>query len=245
MKKLPEIQLKLNNRYNSSHGSSPFHTLYGFTTRFGQPQLPYPLIKIVAKTDRHAEVTKNLKLEKKRQSFQANKRRNQPPRWKIGQSVMLSSHNINLPNVNKQMIPRWLGLLPITQVNKQRNNYTLDLSNNPNLRHIHKTFDIGVLKHYCDHNCHGFPQHHYREPGPVKHDRYEVEKAVNFRFSHAAREPLYQIRCKGYLPSQNRCIYSNEIDQQVKSRFWQEEHLKPTFQRRRCHRGRPGPRKRS
>ena len=36
VKKLPEIQLKLNSRFNSSRGSSPVHTLYGFTPRFGQ-----------------------------------------------------------------------------------------------------------------------------------------------------------------------------------------------------------------
>ena len=54
VKKLPEIELKLNSRYNSSRGSSPFHTLYGFTPRFGQAQMRYPLNKIVADTDRHA-----------------------------------------------------------------------------------------------------------------------------------------------------------------------------------------------
>ena len=108
VKELPEIQLKLNSRYNSSRGSSPFHTLHGSTPRFGQSQMPYPLNRIVADTDRHAQVTHNLKIAKQRQSFQANKRRNQPPRWKIGQKVMLSSQNINLPNINKKMKPRWL-----------------------------------------------------------------------------------------------------------------------------------------
>ena len=37
----------------------------------------------------------------------------------------------------------------------------------------------------------------------------------------------------------------DEIDDEVKFRFWQEADLKPTFRRRRCHRGRPAPRKRS
>ena len=79
----------------------------------------------------------------------------------------------------------------------------------------------------------------------MKDDRYEVKKAVNFKFSHPARYPLYQIRCNGYLPSDDQWIHADEIDAEVKFRFWQEENLRPTFQRRRCHRGRPGPRKRS
>ena len=64
VKKLPEIQLTLNNRYSSSRGSSQFHTLYRFTPRFGQAQMSYPFNQIVAEPDRHAQVTNNLKLAK-------------------------------------------------------------------------------------------------------------------------------------------------------------------------------------
>ena len=75
--------------------------------------------------------------------------------------------------------------------------------------------------------------------------RYEVEKAVNFKFSHPARDPLYQIRWKGYMSSDDQWIHADEIDDEIKFGFWQEEDLKPTFQRRMCHRARTGPRKRS
>ena len=54
VKNLLEIQLTQNSRYNSSHGGSPFHTLYGFIPGFGQAQMPCPLNKIVADTDIHA-----------------------------------------------------------------------------------------------------------------------------------------------------------------------------------------------
>ena len=113
VKKRLEIQLKLNSRYNSPRGSSPFHMLYGFTLRFGQAQMPYPLNKIVAERDRHTQVTITLNLANERQSFQANERRNEPPPWKIVQTVMLSPQNINLPNVNTKMKPRWAWAFPI------------------------------------------------------------------------------------------------------------------------------------
>ena len=64
VRKLPETQPKLNSRSNASRGSFPFHTLYGFTPRFGQAQMPFPLNKIVGETDKHAQVTNNLKLAK-------------------------------------------------------------------------------------------------------------------------------------------------------------------------------------
>ena len=166
--------------------------------------MPYPRNKIVADTDRHVNVTTNLNLANERQWLQANKRRNQAPRCKIGQKVMLSSQNINLRNVNKKMKPTWLGLFPITQVNYQLNNYTHDLSSNCDLRHIDKTFHIGLVKPYRENNQHEFPQPYYNQLGPVTDDRYEVKKAVNFRFSQIAREPLYAIRWKGYLTSQDQ-----------------------------------------
>ena len=53
------------------------------------------------------------------------------------------------------------------------------------------------------------------------------------------------MRWKGCVPNQDQYIYSNEIEEDVKFRFWQEEDFRPTFQRRRGHRGRPEPRKRS
>ena len=205
----------------------------------------YPLNKIVGNTYRHVEVSNNLMLAKERQSFQANKRRNRPLRCKMAQKIMLSSPNINLTNVNKKLKPRWLGLFPNTQVNYQRNNHTPNLSSTSDIHHIHKTFQIGLLEPYCENNQHEFPHCHYSQPGPGKNDRYEVEKAVNFKFSYPASEPPYQIRYKGYLLSQYQWIHSDEIDKEVKFRFSQEEDLKPTFQRRRSHKGRLGPRKRS
>ena len=122
----------------------------------------------------------------------------------MGQKVMLSSQNINLQNVNKKMKPRWLGPFPITQVDYNRNNYTLNLDSNFDLRHIHNTFHIGLCEPYRENNQQVFPKRHYAEPGPVKDDRYEVENAVNFRFSHSARDPLYQISWQGYLPSDDQ-----------------------------------------
>ena len=156
--------------------------------------MPYPPNKILPDTDRHAKVTKNLRLAKERTRFQANKRRSQPTRWKSGQKVMFLSDTIDLPNVNKKMKPRWLRPFPMTQVHYQRNKCTLDLTSNSDLRYIYKTFHIRILKPYCENNQHEVPQRHHSETGPIKGDTCEVEKAVNFRFSHPAREPLYQSR---------------------------------------------------
>ena len=92
------------------------------------------------------------------------------------------------------MKPRWLCLLPITQVNYQRSNYTIYVTSNVDLLHIHNTFQIGLLKAYYENKQQVFLDCHYAKPGPETDDRYEVEKAVNFCCSYLAREPLYQSR---------------------------------------------------
>ena len=115
---------------------------------------------------------------------------------------MWSSQNFKSSNVNKKMKPRWQERFPITQVNYQRNNYIFYLSRNYDLHHIHNSFHIRLLKAYRKENQNWFRHRHYSEPGLVKNVRHEVEKAVNFRFRQPAREPAYQIKWKGYLPSQ-------------------------------------------
>ena len=74
------------------------------------------------------------------------------------------------------MKQRWLGPFPIAQVNYQCNNYILDVSSNPDLRQIYKTFHIRLLKPTPANNQHEFLQCDLSEPGPVKNDRHEVEK---------------------------------------------------------------------
>ena len=198
------MHLRQTRRYNWGRAGYPFHTLYGFTPRCGQAQMHYSLNKIVVKTDRHVQVTNNLKIAKECQSFPAMEGRNQPPWWQIGRKVMLSLPNINLPNVNKKMKPRWLRPFPITQVNKQGNNYTIDLSSNSDLRQVYTTFHIELLKPYRENKDNEFQQRDYSKPGPVKDHRYEVEEAVDFSFRHPTREDLYQITWKRYLPSHDQ-----------------------------------------
>ena len=74
---------------------------------------------------------------------------------------------------------------------------------------------MGLLKPWRENNQEVFPKCHHAEPGPVKDDKYELEKAVNFRFSHLARDHLHEIRWKGYLPSDDQWIHADEIDEDI------------------------------
>ena len=106
----------------------------------------------------------------------------------------------------------------MTQINYQWSNYTINLNTHFDLRYIYNTFHTELLKSYRKDNQHKFSQAHYDELRSGKHDRYEVEKAVNHRLTNTAREPHYRIRWKGDLGSPNQCIRSNEIDGEVKFR---------------------------
>ena len=111
------------------------------------------------------------------------------------------------------MKPRWFRPFPITQVNYQRNNYPLDLRINCHTRYIYNTCHIGILKPYHNHYQQVLPHRHHAEAGPVKADRYKVKRPVNFRFNHPARDPIYHIRWKGHLLSDDQWIHADEIDE--------------------------------
>ena len=82
-------------------------------------------------------------------------------------------------------------------------------------------------------------------PGRVEDCTCEVKKTVSFSFSHTAREPLSQIRWNGYLPSQALYVYRDDIAEEVKFRFLQDEDLQAAVLRSRYHRGHTGPRQRT
>ena len=128
LQKLPEIQLKLNARDNTARKNSAFYTLLGFDAKLGPSTFPHPISTYTPAEERHLDTSRNLYTSKVRQAKQANKKRSPAPLLSKGQKVLLSTENINLPNISRKLKPRWIGPFRIKHYNKRRNNYSLDLS---------------------------------------------------------------------------------------------------------------------
>jgi len=150
--KLSEIQLKLNSLDNTVRQHIPFFSLPGFEAKLGPSTFPYPINPYSHAGERHLDTCRNLYSSKVKQAKQANKKQSVPPLLSAGQKVLLSMENINLLNISRKLKPRWIGLFCILQVNRKRNNYTLDLSTDSRLSLIHNTFHISKIKPDVENN---------------------------------------------------------------------------------------------
>jgi len=61
----------------------------------------------------------------------------------------------------------WIGPVKVIQANNQRQTYTLDLSDYPELFRITPVFHTSLLKPYILNNDNKFPSRKLEQPGPV------------------------------------------------------------------------------
>ena len=104
--KLPEIQLKLNSRYNTARQHSPFFSLLGFEAKLGPSSFLYPITSYTPAEERHLDTSRNLYSSKVKQANQANKKLSVPPLLTAGQKVLLSTENLFLLYTSRKLKPR-------------------------------------------------------------------------------------------------------------------------------------------
>jgi hypothetical protein len=176
---------------------------------------------------------------KQEQARYANKRKTKEPLLSTGQLVLLSTENINIPNVAPKVKPRWIGPFPVIRADYQRNNYQLNLSSQQDLSLIHNIFHISKLKPYVKNNDSQFPQRELIKPGPVEEDRYEIEKVLEFRTAPRTGKPQYKVRWLGYGITDDQWIDAQHITTEILQDFWTKGSLADTFKLRRSNRKGP------
>jgi hypothetical protein len=238
--KIPEIQLKLNSRYNASRRNNPFVTVLGFDAKLGLDSFPYPINNYQPASERHNTTSQALTQAKISQAKQANIHRTPEPQHKVGDQVLLSTKNINIQNTAPKMKPLWIGPFTILSANYNRNNYSLDLSTDPSLNLIYNTFHVSKLKAYVNNDSTLFPQRQLEKPGPVTENRYEVEKVLEYRRAPRTGVPQYKVRWLGYSVKDDQWVDAKHVSTGILQDFWTKGSLENTFKRRRTSHGRPG-----
>ena len=105
LSKIPEIQLRLNLRYNASRRNNPFITVLDFDTKLGLNTFPYSINKYQPATECHNATSQALTSAKASQAKQANLHCTLEPKHKVGDKVLLSTKNINIQNISPKMKP--------------------------------------------------------------------------------------------------------------------------------------------
>lgn len=75
----------------------------------------------------------------------------------------------------------------MTEVNNHHNKYIYDLVSDFDLGHMYNPLEIGILSLCSDRNTHDVLPHYYCKPGHISDKTHDIEKGVNFTFSHSGR----------------------------------------------------------
>jgi len=123
----------VNSRDNRPRNPSLFLSLLGFEVKLGPSFFPYPITPYTPAEDHHLDTSCNLDSYKVKQVKQANKKQSIPALLLASQKVLISREIINIWNTSRKLKPKWVRQFCRHHVNKNRNNYTLNLSTNRRL----------------------------------------------------------------------------------------------------------------
>jgi hypothetical protein len=195
---LPIAQFAYNNSKHSSTNVSPFFAVHGYHPRLSI-SLPRTNKNSNSADDRvrrlhdvHQEMKFNIALAQESHEYYYNKKVIQPPIYKIGDKVWLSSKNIHSKRPTGKLDHKRLGPFSISDIIGSRS-YKLNL---PPTMKIHPVFHVNLLEPYIQDKIPG------RLPQPIppvqvdSHQEYEVEKIVDSKISR--NQLKYLVHWKGY-----------------------------------------------
>ena len=194
------VEFAINNSYHESLKHTPFFLNFGMhpttpvtidTIKLSKVKNPTAAKWTQDMVDTLSQAKVNLQLAKDRQKSYADANRTDVS-FKLGDSVLLSTTNLQPKTGNRKLYPRFLGPFKITQVVNDVA-YRLNL---PETMKIHPVFHVSLLKPY---SADGPVQ----PPPPIEIDNveeYEVESILQSRFRKSGNSSREQflIKWKGY-----------------------------------------------
>ena len=200
LRKILEIQVRLNLSYNASQRNNSFVTVLGLDAKLELDLFPHP-IHIYQPTMEPYNATYQAWTNAKVSSAkQANLHGPSEHQNKVRDQVLLSTKKMNYQNVLPKMKSLWIGPFTILSANYYCNNYGLDFSSNPSLNLIYNTFLTSKIKPCVKNNIILFLQRQLAKPRAVFQNHYKVEKVMEIaRLQELVFHNIRFIGCDIYL----------------------------------------------
>ena len=202
---LPLAEFAYNNAEHSSTKQSPFFTNYGRHPRFDSIQIKdaSPAGQLIS-TIRKTQDQLKIELEKAVRRFKryADDKRIKPPEFNIGDSVWLSSRNIQSTRPTKKLSEKWLGPFKILE-KIGFSSFKLQLPDR--WKSVHPVFHISLLEPVQPSSI---PGRHQPPPDPVEvedHEEYEVSQILDSKIRYGKLH--YLVEWKGYLNSSDQTTW--------------------------------------
>jgi len=167
---------------------------------------------------------KALERAQARQSREANKTRRKHE-FKIGESVMVSTENMNVQERARKLVAKYAGPHKII-AHPTANTYRLELP--PELARIHPVFNSSLLKPYKEDNVRFLDRPRINRPPPIieQDDKYELEEILSYRPKNGGE---YLVKWKGYADSESSWRSVKEVNAPLlEKRYWKNNPIPGT-----------------
>ena len=195
-------EFSYNNKIQASTKETPFFVNYGKHPRMGiEPRREgsHPAASEFAQKMKeiHEETQAALKKSQDDMKLYADRRRSEPPQYKIGDRVWLSTKDLQLSGrPTRKLAERWIGPYPIKKIISS-NAVELDL---PFSQKIHPVVNVSRIRPYTR----PMKGQKIAPPPPVEIDgekEFEVEEILDVRLKRNKME--YLVKWKGYTAEHN------------------------------------------
>ena len=201
---LAMAEFAYNNAAHSATDGSPFFLNYGFHPRFdvllpSGSTVPRAEFRVRDWDDMQRNLCQNLEVARSSMEEKANRHR-LPLSFSVGDSVLLSTKNLNLRTKKKKLSPTFLGPFVVESCVGSRA-YRLKL---PSWLSVHPVFHVSLLEPYVSNDDSAFPGRQVSPPGPIEvdgEDEFEVEAILARK--RVGRGWRYLVSWKGYGPESN------------------------------------------
>ncbi|KAF8445133.1 hypothetical protein BGX38DRAFT_1271470 [Terfezia claveryi] len=124
---------------------------------------------------------------------------------------MLSTKNLPARYHSSKLSPKWIGPFTITKYSPWSQNAKLNFTDFPDLNNINNSFHTSLLKPFFPNPIQLFPSRTLEQPGPVKEDRYEVERVLEFRSQPRTGKLQYKLTGSKQATYKKRKVGENKL----------------------------------
>jgi hypothetical protein len=244
---LPLIRFQIMSTVNTSTGYTGFDLRMGRAPRLipvmskddvlrEEPELVEAVTEVTKVLERLKDDIEDAKdallASKVHQAHHANKSRAEEDVFKVGEWVMLNTHNRRREYKNgkpgrvAKFMPRYDGPYKVLKARPEVSSYSLDLPNQPN---IFPTFHASELRRFVPNDDTLFPSRKFARPPPVLtadgEEEWTVEEIIDER--RRGHGMQYLVRWSGYGEEEDRWLLRRELEKNAALDVWERRREEP------------------